>query len=328
LPATTAQSSIFDTIARGLTLDGERMQANHPSSETDTESDEGPGACVLAFNANDPSAAAGLAADITTIASIGVHALPVVTGAYIRDTAEVIDHHAFDDEVVSAQARAILEDVPVHAIKVGFVGSAENISAVAELASDYAELALVTYLPDLSWWKDDLAETYWEACTDLLLPQTTVLVGSHTTLTRWLLPEWNQSKPPSAKDLAKAASAFGVPYTLVTGIALPDQYIDNILAAPHAALCSHKYERFEAHFTGAGETLSAALTALIASGTELTEAVAEALGYLDQCLGNGFRPGMGHVLPDRMFWAQPASDDESSDDETSSIEIPPNATRH
>jgi len=303
------------------------MQATHPSSETATEDNDGPGACVLAFNANDPSAAAGLAADIATIASIGVHALPVVTGAYIRDTAEVIDHHAFDDEIVGAQARAILEDVPVHAIKAGFLGSAENISTVAGLASDYSDLPLVTYLPDLSWWKDEYAETYWEACTDLLLPQTTVLVGSHTTLTRWLLPEWSESKPPSAKALAKAASEFGVPYTLVTGISLPDQFIDNILAAPHAALCSHKFERFDAHFTGAGETLSAALTALIASGTELTEAVAEALGYLDQCLGNGFRPGMGHVLPDRMFWAQPEPDN-TDESEASTLDIPPNATRH
>jgi hydroxymethylpyrimidine/phosphomethylpyrimidine kinase len=304
------------------------MQATESTSETDIDQDEGPEACVLAFNANDPSAAGGLAADTTAGASIGVHVLPVVTGTYVRDTAEVFDHFAFDDEAVTEQARAILEDVPVHAIKVGFVGSPENIAAIAELASDYADLPLVTYLPDLSWWKDELVEPYLEACAELLLPQATVLVGSHTTLTRWLLPEWSQSKPPSARDLAKAANVFGVPYTLVTGITLPDQYIDNILASPQAALCSHKFERFEAHFTGAGETLSAALTALIASGTELTESVAEAMGYLDQCLANGFRPGMGHVLPDRLFWAQLSSDDEQSDNTTPSIEVPPNATRH
>lgn len=299
------------------------MQAPLPPSDIDPELDVGPGACVLSFNANDPSAAAGLAADVSTIASVGVHALPVVTGAYVRDTAETLEHHAFDDEVVAAQARTILEDVPVQAIKVGFVGTPENLAAIGALASDYVDATLVCYMPDLSWWDDSLAETYQEACTELLLPQTTVLVGSHMTLTRWLLPDWSGDKPASAREIAHAASAFGVAYTLVTGIALPNQYIDNILAAPHAALCSHKFERFDAHFVGAGETLSAALTALIASGTELTEAVAEALAYLDQCLGNGFRPGMGHVLPDRMFWAQP-----ENDDDTLSIDLPPNATRH
>lgn len=304
------------------------MQASPPPSDMDSGLDEGPGACAMSFNANDPSAAAGLAADVSSIASVGVHALPITTGIYVRDTAETIDHFALDDEIVTAQARAILEDVPIQAIKVGFVGSPENLAAVSALASDYADVPLVTYMPDLSWWEESLAETYLEACTELLLPQTTVLVASHTTLTRWLLPDWSEGKPPCARDLAQAASEFGVPYTLVTGIALPDQYIDNILATPQAALCSHKYERFDALFTGAGETLSAALTALIASGVELTEAVAEALAYLDQCLGNGFRPGMGHVLPDRMFWAQPEPDEDSEDTTPLSIEIPPNATRH
>ena len=80
----------------------------------------------MVFNASDPSGAGGLAADVTAIASVGAHALPVVTGAYARDTAEVFDHFAFDEDVVAEQARAILEDVPVQVIKVGFVGSPEN----------------------------------------------------------------------------------------------------------------------------------------------------------------------------------------------------------
>jgi len=104
------------------------------------ERDDGPAACVMVFNANDPSGAAGITADLMTIASVGAHALPIMTGTYVRDTAEVHDHFALDDEAVTEQARAILEDVPVQAIKVGFVGSPENLSAIAELASDYAEV--------------------------------------------------------------------------------------------------------------------------------------------------------------------------------------------
>ena len=66
---------------------------------------------------------------------------------------------------------------------------------------------------------------------------------------------------------------------------------------------------------------------LIASETELTEAVAEALTYLDRCLDSGFRPGMGNVIPDRLFWAQP-EEDEEEDAQESSFEISPNDTRH
>jgi hydroxymethylpyrimidine/phosphomethylpyrimidine kinase len=300
-----------------------------PETEHDTD-DDGPSACVMAFNANDPSGSSGTSADLTAIASVGAHALPVVTGTYVRDTSEIVDHFAFDDEAVTEQARVILEDVPAQVFKVGFVGTPENLSAIAELASDYAEVPLVAYMPDLSWWEEDKIDIYLDACTELLLPQTTLLVGNHSTLSRWLLPDWSSSKSPTARDIAKAANTFGVPYTLVTGIALPDQFIDNVLASPTAVLCSEKFERFEAIFTGAGDTLSAALAALIASGTELNEAVTEALSYLDRCLEHGFRPGMGHVLPDRLFWAQPDSDDEDGEATAlqTDFDIPPNSTRH
>ena len=298
-----------------------------PPPETEA-SDDDACACVLVFNASDPSGAAGISADLLTIASVGAHALPVLTGAYIRDTAEVFDHFCMDDEAVTEQARSVLEDIQVQAIKVGFVGSPENLSAVAELASDYADIPLITYMPDLSWWREDQIDIYQDACCELLLPQTTVLVGNHSTLARWLLSDWNAERNPTARDIAAAANVYGVAYTVVTGIAMPEQFIETQLCSPTAVLCSHKYERFEAVFSGAGETLSAALTALIASDTELSEAVGEALSYLDRCLDAGYRPGMGNVLPDRLFWAQSADEEDEEDAQASSFEISPNDTRH
>ncbi len=287
-------------------------------------------ACVLTFNTNDPSGAGGLAADIMSIASMGVHALPVVTGTYARDTAEIFDHFPLEDEAVTEQARALLEDMAVPVFKVGFAGSPENVSAIAELASDYSDVPLVLYMPNLSWWRDDRADQYLDACAELLLPLTTLLVGNHNTLTRWLLPEWAQDRPPSARDIAMAANDHGVPYTLVTGIPLPDQFIENTLATANTVLCSSKAERFEATFAGAGDTLSAALAALIATGTELSESFREALNYLDNCLEGGFQPGMGQALPDRLFWARDDGDDDEEDesDATSSFEIAPHDTRH
>ena len=79
-------------------------------------------------------------------------------------------------------------------------------------------------------------ENYLDACAELLLPQTTVLVGNHSTLWRWLLPDWSGERSPNAREIAKAAAEYGVPYTLVTGISLPDQHIDNVLASPVTVL--------------------------------------------------------------------------------------------
>ncbi|MES2186672.1 MAG: bifunctional hydroxymethylpyrimidine kinase/phosphomethylpyrimidine kinase [Pseudomonadota bacterium] len=309
-----------------------------PSPAADDDETVSPGdqrpACVLVFNTNDPSGAGGLSADAITVASVGGHALTVATGTYVRDSAKVFEHFSFDEEAVTEQARVVLEDVEVEVIKVGFAGTPANLSAIAEIAADYDDVPLVAYMPDLSWWTEEDIEAYLDAFRELVLPQTTVLVGNHSTLWRWLLPDWDHQRSPTARDIAKAASDVGVPYTLVTGIPLPEQFVENVLASPQAVLGTAKFELFDAVFSGAGDTLSAALAALIASGSDLGEATSEALHYLDRSLDAGFRPGMGNVLPDRMFWAQPddEDDDETSDDPgKQSIEgfvMPPADTQH
>ncbi len=269
--------------------------------------------CVLVFNANDPSGAGGLSADVLASASVGSHALPVVTGAYMRDTAEIFDHIAFDEEAVAEQARSVLEDVSVQVIKVGFCGNPENLSVIAEITTDYAEVPVVAYMPNLSWWEDAHIDAYLDAFRELILPQTTLLVGNHNTLWRWLLPDWDQSRSPGPRDLARAAADMGVPYVLVTGINHPEQQVENALATAHTVMVSERFERFDAVFAGAGDTLSITLAALLASGTDLEAATREALNFLDQSLNSGFRPGMGHVLPDRLFWAEVDDEEDTND---------------
>jgi hydroxymethylpyrimidine/phosphomethylpyrimidine kinase len=276
--------------------------------------------CVLCFNANDPSGAAGLAADHTAIASAACHALPVVTSLWLRDTRHIHGQHALDADWIDDQARVALEDMPVAAIKVGFGGSAAGLSAISAILSDYEELPVVTYLPELAWWTEAEREAYLQACEELVLPLTDVLVGNHHSLARWLLPDWEADHPPSARDIARAASLHGVPFTLVTGI-LHDESHDNQLASPETVLLRAPFEHIQATFIGAGDTLAAALTALLAHGSDLTQAATEALQYLDRALANGFQPGMGHAVPDRLFWADDDGDD--ADDDSSDN----NATR-
>lgn len=276
---------------------------------------EGPGAeppppaCVMCFNASDPSGAGGLAGDIATVAAMGAHALPVVTAIVMRDTADIFDQYEIEADAVAEQARTILEDVTLSGWKVGFLGNADNVSAVAEILSDYSEIPLVSYMPNLSWMEEDQQQPYLDAFRELILPATEVLVGSHKTLQDFLLPEWDNERPPSARELAVAAGEHGTRYVLVTGVMLAskgaEQYIDNVLASPQGAIAGEKFERFETAFIGAGDTLSAALAALLAAGGELQAAVGEALSFLDQSLDAGFRPGMGGVVPDRFFWALP-----------------------
>ena len=288
------------------------MTADNPSADAGNEPLQDPPApaCVMSFNASDASGAGGVAGDVATIAAMGAHALPVVTSVVMRDTAEVFDHHALDPEVVVEQARSVLEDVTIAAWKVGYLGSAEGVSAVAEVLSDYPDVPLVAYMPNLSWVEEDEQQAYLDAFRELVLPQTEVLVGSHQTLTDFLLPEWEADRPASPRELAVAAAEHGTRFVLVTSVPLPDQYLDNVLASAQGAITGEKFERFEVSFVGAGDTLSAALAALLAAGSELHMAVGESLAFLDQARDAGFRPGMGNVIPDRFFWALPPGEEE------------------
>jgi hydroxymethylpyrimidine/phosphomethylpyrimidine kinase len=282
----------------------------------------------MTFNASDPSGAGGLAGDVVTIAAMGAHALPVVTAVVLRDTAEVFDHSAIEADVVVEQARSILEDVTIAAWKVGFLGSAEGVSAVAEVLSDYPDVPLVAYMPNLSWVEEDDQQAYLDSFRELVLPQTEVLVGSHQTLTNFLLPDWSSDRPASPRELAVAAAQHGTRFVLVTSVPLPDQFLDNVLASPQGAITGEKFERFEVSFVGAGDTLSAALAALLAAGSELHTAVGESLAFLDQALDAGFRPGMGNVIPDRFFWALPPGEEGEEGTEGSTDEQAPKDPRH
>lgn len=300
-----------------LTDEGQTPEMAHP--------------CVLCFNSNDPSGAGGLTADILAMSSVGAHVLAISTGSYVRDSAETFDHLPMDEDGVDEQARIILEDISVQVIKVGFCGTPETVATIAELCSDYADVPVVAYMPSLSWWQDDPIEAYQDAFMDLLLPQTTVLVGNHSTLWRWLLPEWGSERPPTARDIAKAAADKGVPYTLVTGLPQGNQHLENALATPLTVLVSETIERFDAVFTGAGDTLSAALAGLLAMGDDLEASVGEALGFLDGSLDAGFRPGMGHAVADRLFWAQSVEESATEDEGAATAEdfsLPGHHTRH
>ena len=311
------------------------MTEEPPPVETGTEPmlDTPAPACVMTFNATDASGAGGVAGDIATISAMGAHALPVVTSVVMRDTAEVFDHHAIDPDVVVEQARSVLEDVTIAAWKVGFLGSAETVSAVAEVLSDYPDVPLVAYMPNLSWLEEDDQQSYLEAFRELVLPQTEVLVGNHQTLTDFLLPDWEGDRPASPRELAVAAAEHGTRFVLVTSVLVPssktpEQFIDNVLASAQGAITGEKFERFEVSFIGAGDTLSAALVALLAAGSELHAAVGESLAFLDQALDAGFRPGMGNVFPDRFFWALPPGEEEEPGAEGSPTDGAAPGTRH
>jgi hydroxymethylpyrimidine/phosphomethylpyrimidine kinase len=279
---------------------------------------------VLSFAASDPSGGAGIQADLMTLSSMGCHALTVITAITVQDTLGVDAVHALDSEWVEDQARAVLEDMPVAAFKIGMVGSVENISVIAEIVSDYPDIPLVLDPVLASGRGDELAnEEMLDAIRELLLPQTTVLTPNSMEARRLAEDDEDgeDGEDEAAPDLAHCAQrliSYGCEYVLVTGTHENTPKVINTLYGENGQVRSDRWERLPGSYHGSGCTLASAIAANLANGLEVADAVRDAQEYTWQSLANGFRPGMGQHLPDRFFWARNAEPERDTGSEPES----------
>ena len=270
---------------------------------------------VLSFAANDPTGGAGIQADMLTIASMGCHPSSIVTAITVQDTTGVEDVMPLDPEWVSDQARLVLEDMPIHAFKIGLLGSVEIIAAIAEIVSDYPQIPLVMDPVLTSGRGDELAnEEMIDAMYELLLPQVTILTPNSLEA-RHLAQQENDSNE-SKLDLSLCADRLlqvGCEYVLVTGTHENTTQVTNTLYGSNGIVRSDVWERLNYTYHGSGCTLASAIAASLANGLSVIESVIEAQNYTWHALRAGFRPGMGQYIPNRLFWIRGEDDIEGEE---------------
>lgn len=88
---------------------------------------------VLCFSGLDPSGGAGLQADIEAIGASGAHAAIACTAVTIQSSQQVFGFESCAAELVKQQALAVLDDLPVAAIKSGMLGTTDNIAMLVSL---------------------------------------------------------------------------------------------------------------------------------------------------------------------------------------------------
>ncbi|MCP4922210.1 MAG: hydroxymethylpyrimidine/phosphomethylpyrimidine kinase [Proteobacteria bacterium] len=92
--------------------------------------------CVLSIAGSDPSGGAGIQADLKTFAAHGVYGMAAITALTAQNTHRVRWVQPVGPGGVRVQVRAILEDLPVHAVKIGMLGDASVATAVAHELMD------------------------------------------------------------------------------------------------------------------------------------------------------------------------------------------------
>lgn len=260
---------------------------------------------VLTFSHSDPAGVGGIQADLLAMVSLGAHPLSVLTAVTVQDTTGLIAWHAVDPETVEDQARALLEDVPVAAIKVGTLASVEAVTLVAEILADYPDLPVVGQ-PAFGLLADDdgEAEAVAEVWQELLLPQTTLLVTGAHDLRRLL--ERDDGQPATA---ARELLECGCEGLLLVAAAEAGGVTADLLFLAAGQTERHLWDESPGACRGVAETLAAAAAAALAGGDELREAVRQAHGYAQRAVAAAFSPGMGGRQPDRLFWAREEADD-------------------
>lgn len=260
---------------------------------------------VLSFAASDASGGAGIQADILTLASMGCHPLSVITAITVQDTTGVDDVMALDPEWVADQARAVLEDMPVHVFKIGMLGSVEIITAIAEVISDYPNIPLVLDPVLASGRGDELAsEDMLIAMRELLLPQATIITPNSLEARRLAQDDEDDDDIQNLSQCAGRLLQMGCEYVLITGTHENTLQVVNHLYGNDGVIRSDSWHRLPGSYHGSGCTLASAIAAALANGLPIAEGVYEAQEYTWQSLKAGFRPGMGQYLPDRLFWAR------------------------
>jgi hydroxymethylpyrimidine/phosphomethylpyrimidine kinase len=250
---------------------------------------------VLGFAASDPTSGAGAQADILTLAALGCHPLCALTGVTVQDTHGVERLQTLDAELVAAQARRVLADIPVAAFKLGVLGSADIVRAVAAVLAEHPRIPVVLDPVLASARGDRLGdEEMVSALLEALLPLTTILTPNSVEARRL-------AARASLADCARALIDRGCQYVLVTGTHEPGDEVVNTLYGAPGEIRADRWPRLPGSYHGSGCTLASAVAASLAKGASVDEAVANAQQFTWQALAAGYRPGSGQHVPQRLF---------------------------
>ncbi|MCC7497618.1 MAG: bifunctional hydroxymethylpyrimidine kinase/phosphomethylpyrimidine kinase [Bryobacterales bacterium] len=244
---------------------------------------------ALTIAGSDPSGGAGIQADLKTFHQFGVYGEAVVTLVTVQNTLRVDRVHVLDPTLVSQQLEAVLEDLPPAAAKTGALGDEAVVDAVAAIAGWFRFPLVVDPVMISKHGASLMSEPARLAMLEHLLP--------HATLVTPNLPEaaalasMEVDSLATMREAAARIARSGCKAVLVKGGHLEGMAVD-VLYSNHG-WSEFRATRFETpHTHGTGCTYSAAITAALALGVPLYDAVERAKRFITEAIRTN--PGLGH----------------------------------
>ena len=266
-------------------------------------------AVALTIAGSDSSGGAGIQADLKTFAAHGVYGASVLTGLTAQNTQGVMAIHDVPPDFIAAQIDAVFADLQIGAVKIGMLSRAAAIGAVAAaLARHRADHIVLDPVMVATSGSHLLAPNAVQALRRKLIPRALVVTPNlpeAAALTGANLARNEQEMEIQAREIL----ALGARNVLIKGgHAEGDDSVDLLIGQGEVVRFSAK--RIATKNThGSGCTLSSAISAGIAKGFTLADAVREAKTYVTAAIAAADRlqvgQGPGPLHHFHQFWRTP-----------------------
>jgi hydroxymethylpyrimidine/phosphomethylpyrimidine kinase len=253
---------------------------------------------ALTIAGSDPSGGAGIQADLKTFHQRGVYGTSVLTLVTVQNTQRVSAVEVLSPSLVAAQLEAVLEDIPPAAAKTGALGEVGIVRLVAEYARAFNFPLVVDPVMISKHGQPLMSDEARVAMLDLLLPFAFLVTPNlHEA---GALAGMAVHDPDSMKAAAIKIASFGAKAVLVKGGHLETDALDVLYWK--GQMVEYRSPRIQTvHTHGTGCTFSSCITAELAKGCDLVDAVAIAKRYITKAietnpgLGNGAGPVNHHA---------------------------------
>jgi hydroxymethylpyrimidine/phosphomethylpyrimidine kinase len=243
---------------------------------------------ALTIAGSDPSGGAGLQADLKTFHQFGVYGEAAVTLLTVQNTKSVLSVEFLHPDMVCAQVRAVVEDIPPAAAKTGALGSAAIVEAVAQLAASWAFPLVVDPVMISKHGAPLMAAEARAALAGCLLPLCRLVTPNLHEAGE--LAGMEVSTPEAMRSAAIAIYNRTGAAVLVKGGHLVGEALDLLFdGAGFQEFISPRVSTVHTHGTGC--TYSAAITACLALGMPLAAAVGRAKSFIARAIATN--PGLG-----------------------------------
>jgi hydroxymethylpyrimidine/phosphomethylpyrimidine kinase len=248
---------------------------------------------ALTIAGSDSGGGAGIQADLKTFFALGCHGTSALTALTAQNTVGVNGVHEVPAEFVRAQIDAVADDIGVDAAKTGMLSSAEIVIAAAEGVKAHNIAKLVVDPVFVSKHRDTLlAESAVDALKDRLIPLAEI-VTPNLYEAGALLGHEIASLPDMRTAAKELALELGPRAVLVKGGHLEGERAIDVFydGARFEEIAGDRFDTEDTHGTGC--TLAAAITAYLARGEELLDAVHAAKRFVSGAIRRSLRLGKG-----------------------------------